>query len=69
MNKNSKTEEKIKQTFYFKLLKSVNKIEPVATQFAIDAANQHKVLRCDVTQLRGRIHNFIPVHIGFSRSL
>jgi len=40
-------------------------VELVATQFAIDAANQHKEVRCDVMQLPvpipwpGLIHSFI----------
>jgi len=46
-----------------------------ATHFPTDAANQHKVVRCYVTQLPrpppwpGLIHSFITIHIGFSRSL
>jgi len=37
-------------------------LELVATQFATDAANQHKVVRCDVMQWPGLI--FLPHFSG-----
>ena len=45
---------------------SCPELELAATQFAIDAANQHKVVRCDVTQWQGLIQ-FYPYTYWLSK--